>query len=80
MTGGAHADTWGRRCCVSAISAEHGLGVLRRDEAARRKPAVKLRLVQRVKQAFDPNNLMNPGSLLGPLPTLTHTPTPPPEI
>ncbi len=50
-----------------SISAEHGLGVLRRDESARYKPAVELRLMHAVKQALDPANLMNPGKLLGPL-------------
>ncbi len=49
-----------------SISAEHGLGVLRRDEAARYKTAVERRLMQTVKRAFDPRNLMNPGKLLGP--------------
>ncbi len=48
-----------------SISAEHGLGVLRRDEAARYKPAVEQRLMQALKQALDPLNLMNPGKLLG---------------
>ena len=48
-----------------SISAEHGLGVLRRDEAARYKPAVEQRLMLAVKQALDPLNLMNPGKLLG---------------
>lgn len=48
-----------------SISAEHGLGVLRRDESARYKSAVELRLMQALKQALDPQNLMNPGKLLG---------------
>ena len=52
-----------------SISAEHGLGVLRRDESARYKSAVELRLMQAIKQALDPLNHMNPGKLLGsPLP------------
>ena len=50
-----------------SISAEHGLGVLRRDEAARYKTAVERRLMQTLKQALDPLNLMNPGKLLGPV-------------
>ena len=49
-----------------SISAEHGLGVLRRDESARYKPAVEQRLMQAIKHALDPLNLMNPGKLLGP--------------
>ncbi|WP_017762101.1 FAD-binding oxidoreductase, partial [Pseudacidovorax intermedius] len=49
-----------------SISAEHGLGVLRRDESARHKSAVELRLMQAVKAALDPHGLMNPGKLLPP--------------
>jgi FAD/FMN-containing dehydrogenase len=48
-----------------SISAEHGLGVLRRDEAARYKTAVERRLMQAVKTALDPLDLMNPGKVLG---------------
>jgi FAD/FMN-containing dehydrogenase len=49
-----------------SISAEHGLGVLRRDEAARYKSAAELHLMQSIKRALDPSNRMNPGKLLGP--------------
>ena len=48
-----------------SVSAEHGLGQLRRDEAARYKPAVELALMRRIKQALDPLGLMNPGKVLG---------------
>lgn len=51
-----------------SISAEHGLGVLRRDEAARYKSAVELDLMRRIKQALDPKGIMNPGKALGDLP------------
>jgi FAD/FMN-containing dehydrogenase len=47
-----------------SISAEHGLGVLRRDESARYKSAVELRLMRAVKAALDPLNLMNPAKVL----------------
>jgi FAD/FMN-containing dehydrogenase len=47
-----------------SISAEHGLGVLRRDEAARYKSAVEMKLMRAIKAALDPLNLMNPGKLL----------------
>jgi FAD/FMN-containing dehydrogenase len=46
-----------------SISAEHGLGVLRRDESARYKSAVELGLMQAVKDALDPLGLMNPGKV-----------------
>jgi len=47
-----------------SISAEHGLGVLRRDEAARYKSPVELQLMRTIKAALDPLNLMNPGKVL----------------
>ena len=47
-----------------SISAEHGLGVLRRDESARYKSAVELKLMHAIKATFDPLNLMNPHKLL----------------
>ena len=47
-----------------SISAEHGLGVLRRDESARYKSPVELKLMRAIKSALDPLNLMNPGKLL----------------
>ena len=47
-----------------SISAEHGLGVLRRDEAARYKSADEQLLMRAIKSAIDPNQLMNPGKVL----------------
>ncbi len=47
-----------------SISAEHGLGQLKRDEIRHYKSEVELDLMRAVKRALDPNNLMNPGKLL----------------
>jgi len=47
-----------------SICAEHGLGVLRRDESARYKSEVELKLMRKLKAAFDPLNLMNPAKVL----------------
>ncbi len=47
-----------------SISAEHGLGVLRRDESARYKSTAELALMRAIKQALDPHHLMNPGKVL----------------
>ncbi|MGZ3158163.1 MAG: FAD-binding oxidoreductase, partial [Burkholderiaceae bacterium] len=47
-----------------SISAEHGLGALKRDEIRRYKSDVEIRLMQLVKHAVDPLNIMNPGKLI----------------
>ena len=47
-----------------SISAEHGIGVLRRDELPRYKSAVELALMRRIKQALDPLGIMNPGKMV----------------
>jgi len=49
-----------------SISAEHGLGVLRMDEAARYKSKVEMALMQSIKRALDPTGIMNPGKVLQP--------------
>jgi D-lactate dehydrogenase (cytochrome) len=54
--------------CVTAhqgsISAEHGIGQLRRDELARLKSPVALAAMRAMKRALDPNGLFNPGKVL----------------
>ncbi len=47
-----------------SISAEHGLGVLRRDESLRAKSPVEADLLRRIKAALDPLGLLNPGKVL----------------
>ncbi|MBQ0945064.1 FAD-binding oxidoreductase [Ideonella sp. 4Y16] len=49
-----------------SFSAEHGIGALKRGELARRKSPVALGMMRAIKQALDPDGLMNPGRLLGP--------------
>jgi len=47
-----------------SISAEHGIGQLKRDLLATCKSAVELDMMRAVKRAFDPYGLMNPGKVL----------------
>jgi len=47
-----------------SISAEHGIGQLKRDELARLADPVALDMLRRVKQALDPQGLLNPGKLI----------------
>ncbi|TWB85976.1 FAD linked oxidase-like protein, partial [Bradyrhizobium macuxiense] len=47
-----------------SISAEHGIGRLRIDEMPRYKSNVEMEMMRKLKQCFDPRNLMNPGKLL----------------
>ncbi|ANN68623.1 FAD-binding oxidoreductase [Bordetella bronchialis] len=47
-----------------SISAEHGVGQLRRDELRRYKSTVEMDLMLMIKRALDPDQLMNPGKLL----------------
>lgn len=47
-----------------SISAEHGIGQMKRDELARLCPPADLRAMRAIKAALDPYNLMNPGKLL----------------
>jgi FAD/FMN-containing dehydrogenase len=47
-----------------SISAEHGIGRLKRDELAWRKSAVEMDMMRAVKRALDPEGRMNPGRVL----------------
>jgi FAD/FMN-containing dehydrogenase len=47
-----------------SISAEHGIGQLKRDELKRYKAPIELELMARIKAALDPQNLMNPAKVL----------------
>ena len=47
-----------------SISAEHGIGRLKRDELAWRKSPVEMEMMRAVKRALDPDGRMNPGRVL----------------
>ena len=47
-----------------SISAEHGLGQLKRDEIRSHKSPLEMELMRALKRALDPAGLMNPGKVL----------------
>jgi len=47
-----------------SISAEHGLGQLKREEIRSHKSALELELMRTLKRALDPRGLLNPGKVL----------------
>jgi FAD/FMN-containing dehydrogenase len=47
-----------------SISAEHGIGQLKRHEMALYKTPAELDVMRRIKRALDPQGLMNPGKVL----------------
>lgn len=46
-----------------AISGEHGIGKAKKDHFLALEDPVKVALLRRIKQAFDPHNILNPGVL-----------------
>jgi FAD/FMN-containing dehydrogenase len=47
-----------------SISAEHGLGQLKREAIRSQKSPLELELMRVLKTALDPKGLMNPGKVL----------------
>ncbi len=47
-----------------SISAEHGIGQLKREEILRYKSTVEMDMMRAIKRAFDPQGIMNPGKVL----------------
>ncbi|MGE0023043.1 MAG: FAD-binding oxidoreductase [Hyphomicrobium sp.] len=48
-----------------SISAEHGIGRLKRDELRRVKSPIEIDLMRRIKAALDPKGILNPGKVVG---------------
>jgi len=52
------------RALNGSISAEHGIGSMKRDELIATAPPIAIDLMRRVKRAFDPAGIMNPGKVI----------------
>ena len=49
-----------------AISGEHGIGTEKQSYFLELEDPVKIALMQRIKAAFDPNGILNPGTIFPP--------------
>lgn len=49
-----------------SISAEHGIGTLKRDFIDHSRSAAEINVMHRIKTALDPNGILNPGKVLPP--------------
>jgi FAD/FMN-containing dehydrogenase len=43
-----------------SISAEHGIGIMKKNDLAARAPSTKINMLRSIKKALDPKNMMNP--------------------
>ncbi len=60
-----HACVYGHVIALDgSVSAEHGIGQLKRQQLQDTKSPVALDLMRRVKDAFDPDHRLNPGKIL----------------
>ena len=47
-----------------SFSAEHGIGVLKKDHLERYRGGAELELMRRLKRALDPEQILNPGKVI----------------
>lgn len=47
-----------------SISAEHGIGIMKKTDLAARADSVKMKMLRQIKHSFDPENMMNPRVML----------------
>ena len=45
------------------MSAEHGVGLLKKDYLGYSRSEVEIGLMRQIKKAFDPQGIMNPGKI-----------------
>jgi FAD/FMN-containing dehydrogenase len=47
-----------------SISAEHGIGILKKEWLGHSRTAAELEVMRALKQALDPKRILNPGKLI----------------
>ena len=47
-----------------SFSAEHGIGILKKEELKKYNPEIEINLMKSIKNNFDPKNILNPGKVL----------------
>jgi FAD/FMN-containing dehydrogenase len=47
-----------------SVAAEHGIGRYKRELLKSVKSEVELEMMRKIKRAFDPNNILNPGRVI----------------
>ena len=52
---------------AGSVSAEHGVGLLKRDQLGFSRSPEELTMMRAIKQVFDPAGIMNPGKVFSPL-------------
>ena len=48
-----------------SVSAEHGIGLLKRDWLGHSRTPEEIALMRQLKAVLDPNGILNPGKVLG---------------
>ena len=46
-----------------SFAAEHGVGLIKKDQMLKYKDEVELQLMRDLKHLLDPNNILNPGKI-----------------
>jgi len=55
-----------------SISAEHGIGIMKKEDLAKRADPVKLAMLKSIKTALDPTNMMNPRVMIWSVKTFSY--------